>query len=168
MYHLWPDTFNESRRVGRHGDARTGWTGAGHLRKNTPHTYILWFMAQRISMCLLSFVTTTRRQAYHTSIPAVSFQLPYLSFSLSCLHCCLTIFISRVAVSFCVLDNCAQLDLCTPAPLNVSDMQILIIQLGFRPRRQQGLTRDKHALFPYSLWFGCGHCEWGKQITNHQ
>lgn len=98
-----------------------GWTGAEH------RTHTLWFMAQRFSVCLLSFVTTTR-QACHTSFLLSVPVHDYLSIS------CAVLF----------FDKCALLDLCTPAPQANID----------NPVSRGSLTHNQTCPFPY-CFTGC-------------
>lgn len=110
-----------SPRVSTRTVVVAGWTGA----ENRTHT--LWFMAQRFSVCLLSFITTTR-QACHTSFLLSVPVHDYLSIS------CAVLF----------FDKCALLDLCTPAPQANID----------NPVSRGSLTHNQTCPFPY-CFTGC-------------
>lgn len=116
VYHLWPDTFNESRRVGRHEDATRRQceleqdTSAEQRVEDTGHrTHSVIYGATHFGV--FAFICHNNPPSMPHLFPAVCYSVP-ISSSLS-MHDYLSI---SCAVLF--FDKCALLDLCVHPHLN--------------------------------------------------
>lgn len=131
MYHLWPDTFNESRRVDGHADAtqpspdrvRVNWsrTLQQSREQRTRDTFCdLWRSAFRCVCFHLSQQPAKHATPLSCCLLLCSYLLPIyprLSFHLLCCFVFRQVRPTRLV--------------CTPAPQRATHKQILIIQLAW-------------------------------------